>query len=1230
MGATTLFLFFGFSQSAYASTSVFLGPATSTTWTIDGSPYIIKNNIEIPVGVTLTIDPGVVVKFDPETMGGFHSIDVFGDLVVNGEPGNKVYFTSYYDDSVGGDTNADYVCDPDFTDDFGNFFPGICYSISNPSVGDWQGINFINSHNDYIKNAVFKYANSIAYLDHTYLNLQNVEISNGQYGIMTDVSTIDADGFGCTDVSDCLEAYNLSTVNLKNSSVDSDGGFASIFNSVLNAENLEISNSGSGVIAYLSSNVSLNNINIHNIDGSALTAYGYSTMSVSNGNINDINDDAFGIFDSNITAENLDIQNVTGDNDIAIYGTSHVAVKNSNFKNCPNNSCVVFYGPDDPHSIPASLSVINSTFDGGLGYAFAIYSKIIMNMSQNVIKNFPSLDVLVGNYSGFTINAEDNFWGNDTGPFHPDDNPTGTAGIVSDDVDFLPFCLTEQCKPRNPVILIPGIMGTEIFKNYDDKSEIWPNVNKLIFSITDNFLNDLALNPDGTENTDKPMKLGDIIRGTHLDILGKKYDSKTFEGLITELEGSGYVENTNLFVFPYDWRKSNAESAEKLKDKINKILVDTGADKVDLVAHSMGGLVAKKYIADFGGAKVGQLIFIGTPQLGAPKAFKVIMEGDDMGIDIKNASPFRFLSPSKIKYIVQNMPGVFELLPSKKYIDGQGSFTGEKYLTDYITPSFSNPDNPTRPDLSFGETEDFLKSQKVNTKMLDFSDSLHNDTDNLDLSGVKVSNFVGCGTTKTIGRITVKKKSTGVLFWKKLVNTYDLEYENGDDTVPLHSADDSAGQKYYVKDSTHGELPSAYGLKESVTAILRGKKLTDFPNVSGNRHDCFIRGKTLSFVSLVPTLEYLVYDDSGNYTGPVKSIDLSKVQDPTEVADDGSEIEYGIPGVQYEKISGDTSIFLPAGGNYKIVVKNIPVSGGGGGGGDIINAYNLNIGNINADDTGSGTAYFNNVLVNNPDESFQVEIPANTFPGETNANVPPVVQVDGDGDGTYENQIPPSVVLDETQTNDAVAPSTTSSVAGNTISLSATDNSSGISTIQYSIDGGSTWADYTVPFTVSVIAGGNDVVVQYFATDNAGNAEPVHTLTVSAPPLPVPVVASIPQTRNFGGGMLILSEEKRTDLKGVQDLPLAELVNSNLNLKSEIQEGVIPSIEPQSLVGSLTLAKNSDFKRTVLKRAQEPSLNESQSASAINTNQRMKLLWALLTVLGFIIGISIARKHEKR
>ena len=64
-------------------------------------------------------------------------------------------------------------------------------------------------------------------------------------------------------------------------------------------------------------------------------------------------------------------------------------------------------------------------------------------------------------------------------------------------------------------------------------------------------------------------------------------------------------------------KSENIETyAVRVKDIIDTVLERTGKDKVKLVAHSMGGLVARRYIQIFGDDKVEVLVMIGTPNKG--------------------------------------------------------------------------------------------------------------------------------------------------------------------------------------------------------------------------------------------------------------------------------------------------------------------------------------------------------------------------------------------------------------------------------------------------------------------------------------------------------------------------------------------------------------------------------------------------------------------------------------
>jgi len=79
------------------------GPITSdVTWTLGGSPYIVTASITVEDGVRLTIEPGVIVKFNSGT-----AMTINGVLIAEGAPADSIVFTSYRDDQHGGDTNGD-------------------------------------------------------------------------------------------------------------------------------------------------------------------------------------------------------------------------------------------------------------------------------------------------------------------------------------------------------------------------------------------------------------------------------------------------------------------------------------------------------------------------------------------------------------------------------------------------------------------------------------------------------------------------------------------------------------------------------------------------------------------------------------------------------------------------------------------------------------------------------------------------------------------------------------------------------------------------------------------------------------------------------------------------------------------------------------------------------------------------------------------------------------------
>ena len=78
-------------QAGYCQTYVSGGIYSNTTWTEDGNPYIVTGDVVVFSDVELTIEPGVLVKFDAGT-----GIEFRGDLRAIGTIQDTIVFTSNF------------------------------------------------------------------------------------------------------------------------------------------------------------------------------------------------------------------------------------------------------------------------------------------------------------------------------------------------------------------------------------------------------------------------------------------------------------------------------------------------------------------------------------------------------------------------------------------------------------------------------------------------------------------------------------------------------------------------------------------------------------------------------------------------------------------------------------------------------------------------------------------------------------------------------------------------------------------------------------------------------------------------------------------------------------------------------------------------------------------------------------------------------------------------------
>jgi pimeloyl-ACP methyl ester carboxylesterase len=256
------------------------------------------------------------------------------------------------------------------------------------------------------------------------------------------------------------------------------------------------------------------------------------------------------------------------------------------------------------------------------------------------------------------------------------------------------------------------------------------------------------------------------------------------------------VLQPNLFVFPYDWRRSNVTAVAQLEEYVEVVKrFHPEAEQVNIVAHSMGGLVARRFILDNPGV-VNRLITLGSPWLGAPKAINALETGDFLDF----IQHLLVIKKSTLKKLAEFFLGPQELVPSPAYFTlagspfvdlagdlpgstpgaGGGALTFEQFrqVMDqvYHTNTLVNPAAVTKTFHDY--TVPGIGSQ----------DDWSNDN-----TGVEYFHIVGIQSQlNTIGKVTsrfrIRPNTQDPQNLFELKREFSIEYTRGDGTVPLVSS----------------------------------------------------------------------------------------------------------------------------------------------------------------------------------------------------------------------------------------------------------------------------------------------------------------------------------------------------------------------------------------------------------------------------------------------------------
>ncbi|MFF9275993.1 esterase/lipase family protein [Streptomyces griseosporeus] len=105
-----------------------------------------------------------------------------------------------------------------------------------------------------------------------------------------------------------------------------------------------------------------------------------------------------------------------------------------------------------------------------------------------------------------------------------------------------------------------------------------------------------------------------------LFVHGYTGDASNWNTMADRFRADGWP-SSYLDQWSYDWRQSNATTAQQLSAEIDRLLTATGAAKVDIVSHSMGGLSSRYYLKNLGGtARVDAWVSLGGPNHGTDSA----------------------------------------------------------------------------------------------------------------------------------------------------------------------------------------------------------------------------------------------------------------------------------------------------------------------------------------------------------------------------------------------------------------------------------------------------------------------------------------------------------------------------------------------------------------------------------------------------------------------------------
>jgi len=343
--------------------------------------------------------------------------------------------------------------------------------------------------------------------------------------------------------------------------------------------------------------------------------------------------------------------------------------------------------------------------------------------------------------------------------------------------------------PPRPAIVIPGFGVTRLFDPVTHRFVWGTGRTTMQTHYTDDL--DLPVSDDGEIGHDRLVPRGYV---------GSRGPVNTGWQLMEGLRKFGrYRPGRDVFPFEYDWRLRAEENAARLDELFEGIRRDRGAEKVDIVTHSAGAIVALAYVKlGNGGSKVDHLVLVAPTRRGVVDAFRVLVR------------PEHFLRRVFAASMVATWPFVTELLPEngRFLVDDHGRTIDSDLWSPEGWRGILQLDARTSRAFFRELAEARAFRQRLESRPLP--------------GGVHVSVIAG-DCVATARRVLLRKDGTFAFYPDELRSDErplrDHLFEPGDGTVPIRSA--SAGAAPLIVCDGHQGIAADPTVHRAILRTLR-------------------------------------------------------------------------------------------------------------------------------------------------------------------------------------------------------------------------------------------------------------------------------------------------------------------------------------------------------------------------------------------------------------------------